>query len=287
MAASGGTPDPQSGYSVTDLVSLALRQLGIGAQGTTPGAADIADGVFHLNMMLAQWQRRRYLVPSLAEYTVVSTGMSSYAVGPDGDFPMNSRPAQIESAFVRYLGNGAQPVVAGDFSAMDFAAADFFVSFDGVDQPTLLYDYPLGLIESREDYNGIGIKNLSTWPRTAYYSPDVPNGTLYVWPLPAVGLWEIHIFCTAPLQSGLGPDDPLVVAPEYWDAIMWNLAARLAPSYGQPADQTVVTLARAALNTLRNANAQIPTLAMPSALGRPMGGGAYANTYWFATGGFC
>jgi hypothetical protein len=273
-------------YKVSDLVALALRQIGVGASGTAPAAADLSDGLMHLNMQLAQWQRRRWMVPTLTDVSCASTGLGTYSVGPRAQLAIGTRPERIEAAYARLLMNGAQGTVSGDFSSLDFDPSDFLVGNDeGLDQATLTYDFPLALLESREDYAAIGVKNLRTWPALAYYAPTYPTGTLYVWPIPAAGTWEIHILAPQALPSGLKATDTINLPPEYADAIMWTLAARLAPSYGQEVSQTVAAFARAAQNTIRNANGQVPSLSLPGCLQSRWWGGAVGGLYGGALSG--
>lgn len=78
--AQNGTPGT-SGYLVSDLVGLALRQIGVGTLGTAPSAADISDGVMHLNMLLAKWQQEKFLVPNLVDIPLMSTGQASIMSG--------------------------------------------------------------------------------------------------------------------------------------------------------------------------------------------------------------
>jgi hypothetical protein len=263
-------------YAVQDLVALALRQIGVGAQGTTPAAPDIADGVMHLNMMLAQWQRRRWLVPALVELIGQANGLTDMFVGPGKDFDTPNRPDQIEAAFARYLGGGLTPA---DFSSVDFNT-DFLIN--NLDEQTLAIDYPLSIIQSREDYSAIGVKNLRTFPSAVFYSPEWPAGRLNIWPIPQKGLWEIHLVAKMALPANLQAASAIVLPPEYWDAIMWNLAARLAPSYGQAADESVVALARSSLQTIRTANLQVPSLGLPADLIGRRGGGV---PYYFVAAG--
>ena len=305
---SGSTTGPL----VSDLVNDALLQIGVGAQGTTASGVDISSGVRGINYLLAQWQRRRWLVPTLTEYAALSNGAVDYQVGPSAALsggPTSStfvtsgyRPDKIEYAFARLLTNGATAqdlgqfdaeqfdpaqfqtagnvagiaangasanVSAPDFAPGDFASTDFTttpVSAYGFVPSPLAIDYPLVVIPSREDYASISIKNLTTFPSAVYYSPDYPVGNLLVWPVPAYGLWELHIGVKAPLPANLEATTPINLPPEYWDAIVWTLAARLAPSYGQEASPTVVANAKAALQTIRTANTQVPLLALPAAL---------------------
>lgn len=264
MAATNGTPD-SNGYLASDLINLALRQIGIGAMGTTASDADILDGVMHLNMMLAQWQRRRWMVPNLTDLFCISTGKSTYNVGPGQDFDIDVRPDKIEAAYARLLVNGATASVVGEFSGGDFSS-DFQIGSNGLDSGGQPIDYPLHIISSYEDYAAIGLKGLRTWPSYAFYNPSYPYGQLMPWPIPQAGIWELHIIVKQPLQASVKASDPINLPPEYQDAIMWSLAARMAPSYGQEVSPTVASMARAALNTIRVSNVQIPALSMPAAL---------------------
>lgn len=259
------TPGKDTGYTVSDLVNMALRQIGVGAMGTTASAPDIADGVMHLNMMLAQWQRKRWLVPNLVDEAFLSTGASVYYIGPGGSVDVSVRPAQVLSAYARLL-NGAPLQIDADFANPDFADSDFVVRNTGIDGPGMPIDYSLTPIPSFEDYASLGLKGLRTWPSYYHYNPAYPYGEFRPWPIPQAEMWELHILYPQPLPSALSGDFSINLPPEYWDAIMWSLAARMAPSYGQEASPTVLGAAKAALNTIRSANQQIPTLGMPSVL---------------------
>lgn len=267
-----GTPGAQ-GYLVSDLIALALRQIGVGALGTMAGPQDLADGVMHLNMLLAQWQRRTWLVPNLVDMAFMSNGRSSYLIGPGGDLDLPVRPDKIEGAYARLL-NGAPQSIVGEFSSTGFDN-EFLITEDGLNSASQPIDYTLALIPSYEDYTAIGLKALRSWPSCCHYNPEFPMGALRVWPIPQEGIWEIHIVFKAQLPANLQPSDTLNLPPEYWDALMWTLAARLAPSYGQEASPTVVANAKAALNTIRASNAQTRTLSMPSILS-PVG-----NPFWW------
>ncbi|AHX16138.1 hypothetical protein CH75_04910 [Dyella jiangningensis] len=55
----------------------------------------------------------------------------------------------------------------------------------------------------------------------------------------------------------------MVLPPEYQEAIIFNLAARLRPMYGLPPEQSIIALAKSSLSVIRGANAQIPRLTLP------------------------
>jgi len=259
-----GAPGAQ-GYLVSDLVGMALEQLCVGVGGQNADPQGLNSGVMHLNMMLAQWQRRRFLVPNLVDMAFVSTGASVYYVGPGGDIDTPVRPDKIEGAYARRL-NGAPPSIPGDFAPTDFTASDFLTPENGLDAGVQPIDYSLEIIQSYEDYAGIGLKALRAWPSFAFYNPAFPQGEFYPWPIPQTGIWELHLLFKQPLPANLTASSPINLPPEYWDAIMWCLAARLAPSYGQEPSSTIVAMAKSSLNTIRTANTQTPTLGMPAIL---------------------
>jgi len=70
-------------------------------------------------------------------------------------------------------------------------------------------------------------------------------------------------------------DDEFDMPPEYEEAIHYNLAIRLFSMYDRPAKPTTIGLAKVALNTIKVANTQIPTMRMPSTLQRPRGFNIY------------
>ncbi|QQX91332.1 hypothetical protein IGS75_01430 [Gluconobacter sphaericus] len=264
MSASLNGAPGSAGYLVSDLIGMALEQLGVGVGGQNADPQGLTSGVMHLNMLLAQWQRKRWLVPNLIDRAFMSTGQSVYYVGPGGDLDIPLRPDKIEAAYARLL-NGATQSTEGDFSRSDFDN-EFMLGNDGLDSGVQPIDYPLELIQSYEDYSGLGLKALRSWPNYAYYNPAFPMGEFRPWPIPSEAIWEFHLIFKAPLPANLTLTDPVNLPPEYWDAIMWSLAARLSPSYGQPANPTVTAAMKAALSTLRASSTQVPTLGMPSIL---------------------
>src|SRR5664279_4885135 len=110
------------------LIYLALRMAGRinDQQGVASGSKDVADAFSLLVMMLAQWQRHRWLVMDLVDIPLVSTGASSYTIGPSGDF-VAARPDRIESAFARLLNASPLPLASTlPTSAMGAAGGTFW-----------------------------------------------------------------------------------------------------------------------------------------------------------------
>jgi hypothetical protein len=236
--------------TAADIITLALKDAGIVGVGQTPNAEDSNDALTRLNSMLALWQRRRWLVWHLVDVSKVSTGAQSYTVTTGGDFNV-ARPDRLEDGcFVRQVNTGSN-------------------------QP----DYPLELIESREDYNQICLKTLTGGPPGfIFYDAAMPTGRVYPWPIPPATIYEIHIALKEQLGSFANLAAAFSMPPEYEEAIRYNLAIRLRSAYQMDPDEILIGLAASGLNTIRNANAQIPSLRLPATLRKPVGAGGY-NIY--------
>jgi hypothetical protein len=224
-----------------DIIKFSLKMANVIGVGQTASSEDANDCFDMLNMMLAQWRKRRLLVYHLTEYVKQATGAQYYTIGTGGDFNY-TRPARIECAYFR------QTSLAN-----------------------LTVDYPLEIINSREDYNRILIKNLNSWPQALFYDSDYPLGKIYIWPVPS-NLYEIHITVMDQLQKFNNLNDVIALPEEYIEAIVSNLTLRIYAMYGLPANEIVVQQAKVSLNILKSINTQIPLLQMPQAL---IGGRSY------------
>jgi hypothetical protein len=140
-------------------------------------------------------------------------------------------------------------------------------------------DLPLTVLRSYEDWASVPIKNVqSGWPQAVFLDAGYPVSTLYVWPAPS-SQYEIHLLLLNPLIRINDLSTDLNLPDEYLDAIMWNLGKRLLSSYRKPKDPEIEQQAAAALNTVRNANIQLPRLQIPRELTGFWGYNIYTDNY--------
>lgn len=217
--------------TAADLIGDALRACGAWGVGQSAPAEDSAIALRELNRMLAKWSVKRLLVHHVRSVGFQATGAIGYAIaaGSTIDFP---RPHRIQSAYARQSGGAP---------------------------------WPLDVVQAREDFAGLSMLPSGGMPGKVFLDAGYPESIVYLWPALPAG-WTVFLQIMAPLASIADTSAALVLPPEYEDAILWNLAARLRAYYALPPDATVTTLARDALAALRQANSTVPRLAMPAGL---------------------
>lgn len=231
--------------TANDLCIEGLKTAGLVGLGQSAQREDINRIFLALNAMLAQWQRRRWLIWHLIETAFTATAASQAAgfmtVGPAGNFALSPRPDRIEFAWNRQT----VPV-----------------------NPNAI-DYPLEEMKSYEDWGNVALKSLASFPSYFFYDSGFPSGKLYVWPVPQASLYEIHILTKESLGQFATTATAVNLPLEYTAAIQFNLARRARAMWRKPADPELNALARDATNVIRMANTQIARLTMPSDLVRP------------------
>jgi hypothetical protein len=238
--------------TVNDLLSLALIDSGILGVGQIATAEDIQNALIRVNYMIGQWNRKRWLIYNLTDVSVVTTGGESYTVGTGQQFN-TPRPDRLEDGcFLRQIATGN----------------------------TQQIDYPLQLLPSHEDYNRIRLKTMGTWPSIMFYDSNWPTGTVFAWPVPKANLYELHILVKNQLTAFTSLTQTINLPPEYEAALSYNLQVRLRVAYRMPPDPVMIELAKDALNVIRGANVQVPTMKMPAAvIGAQRGYNVYSDGY--------
>ena len=233
--------------TVYDVCLQALKACGQIGIGQTPLAEDLNEAWAWLQMMLQQWDRKRWLVYHDLIKLVTSTGALTYTIGPGGaiDTGANSmRPDKIEAAFLRQLTQS---------------------------QPNQI-DYPLELLQSMEDYSKIALKSLVSFPGVAFYDPVWPLGQLYVWPVMQSTIYAAGVVIKDQLPVVFATQATMFALPyEYFAAMVFNLALRLRVKYQIPTfpGDDLKGLAKDSLGVLRGANTAIARLRIPAEINRP------------------
>jgi hypothetical protein len=219
-----------------ELITLALKDIGAIGIGQSISAEDTADALATLNMMLGQWSAERLSVYHLIDTAIPSTGAQSYTVGAGGDFNI-ARPFTINAAYARLTNTGSANAI----------------------------DYPVKMIDAREDYARISLKSLASFPEFAFYDAAFPLGNLLFYPVPNSS-FELHVVTMDVLPQFTDSATQINLPDPYMAAIRYNLAIYLAPSYQIQPMGALVQLAMNAKRVVKRMNNQIPSLSMPRGL---------------------
>jgi hypothetical protein len=152
-----------------DFITLALKEAGVLGIGQTANAEDINDCFTLLHRMLAQWQKKRWIVPNLIDVYAPGNSQRSNLIGP-GQHYNSARPDKIQSAYFKQLNSGSSNNVS----------------------------YPLAPIWSYEDYSRIALKDLNSWPTYYFYDAAFPYGNVFIWPIPT-SAYEVHLIVKGPI----------------------------------------------------------------------------------------
>lgn len=194
---------------VSQLIKAAYLNLGAVDIEDEPTPAQYAQGLLSLNSMIAAWSRARMTLYGLFDESFTLTpGKAEYTVVSGGDF--NTAWAfQIESAFIRDA-NGA--------------------------------DYPLQIV-TQGQYDSLTVKDTESRPEYLIYNPKgYPTGTATLFFVPDAAY---TLFWTAQkvITEFASIEDTVGIAPEYNEALEYNLTARLAPKCGVALSRELAALA--------------------------------------------
>lgn len=85
---------------------------------------------------------------------------------------------------------------------------------------------------SRQEYMDLPNKQSTGIPTQFFYSPQLVSGLFYVWPVPTNSNYAIRFTWYRPIFDFDSPANTMDFPQEWANALTWNLAKELAPSYG-------------------------------------------------------
>jgi len=221
-----------STYTVTrdQIITQALRKLGVLEIGSTPDADTVADAAVSLNLLIKQfsteglklWKISELIIPLTSGQTTYTLGGSSSSLMYDSLNPtvaITDKPLKVIQGFYRNK------------------------------QSTPAIDTPVMLV-SKQEYNVLGSKFSTGTANTIFYDPRKLNGVLYVYLTPDVNAQtnlELHIVAQLPLDDLNTALDIPDFPNEWMNCLVWSLADELALQYGVPMNSRQELSQRAAI----------------------------------------
>ena len=99
------------------------------------------------------------------------------------------------------------------------------------------------LMVSRQEYMALSDKDSAGSPNQVYFNPTRTNAEFRVWPAPDDTKEWIMFTGKYPIQDMDTTSHDIDIPQEWFEALAWNLAVRLAPKYGRPIDPNVLLMA--------------------------------------------
>jgi hypothetical protein len=218
------------------LITRAYRTLNAIAVGESPTTDELAEGLSIMKMMFRHWAALNIRIPYITMENFALTGAESYTIGSGGNFD-TVRPAAIRGGYIRDS-NG--------------------------------YDSIITIVDENW-YRGISLKSLISDGAYMWYSPEYPLGKIFLYP---VGGSRIYIDTLKPFTEPALVSSSISFPPEYDEAIVNNLAVRLAPGLEKEPSVVVVALAASGLKDIETRNFASQLVAIGSEVTRLASGGA-------------
>ena len=214
-----------------DQINGALRLIGQLAEGETPSAATSQDSLTAMNQMLDSWSSERLSVFSTQDQVFTWTqGYISRTLGPTGDF----------------VGN--RPVLLDD--------ATYFRD------PSNNISFGIKII-NQQQYDGIAVKTVtSTYPQVLWINMDMPNVSMYIYPVPTKAL-EWHFISVTELVEPATLATELVIPPGYLRAFRFNLACEIAAEFGVEPPPSVQRIAMSSKRNIKRINNPDDVMSLP------------------------
>ncbi len=201
MATSGST-----NYATdrNTLIKGALRICGAIAQGETPTSDQYTEAAEALNYLTKAYMAEGMPLWAIKQYTVTLTNAAAtYNIG-EGQTVNTPKPMKIIQAFLHNTSTSL--------------------------------DIPLTIV-TRDQYNLLGNKTQAGQPVQIFYEPLRTYGVLHVYPVPDTTVASdrnIVIVYQRPFEDFDTSTDEPDFPQEWFDALKFGLADRLAPEYGVP-----------------------------------------------------
>lgn len=230
-----------------ELVATSLRLLGVVASGETPAASEAVDGLSALNRMIDSWSTEELIIYATNRETPVAMtpNVSSVTVGTGGTINI-SRPMWINYVKIQDANTGVE--------------------------------YPTKML-TQEEYAALLLKSVtSQYPLYVYDDGGFPLRTLQLYPVPSSAN-KIVLYTMRPLSQIATLDTSVSLPPGYDDALVYNLAVRLAPEYGKLVPDAVTMNAMETKGNIKRANHRTSVLRVDEAIQASGGFNIFSGGY--------
>lgn len=232
----GGGTSPTCNIACRDALYIAFREARILLRPQALNSQnELADGLIFLNQQVDYWAARGcYAWTTTFTQWTLAQGHQPHLIGPTvtdpPDFLVQQRPVGIQSASL--ILTNTSPAV----------------------------DVPINLRDNAW-WAGQRVKGISSSiPTDLYYEPDVPNGSLWFWPIPNTA-YGVRLEGRVVLQQFVNLTDCFIAPQAYLAAVTLTLAEELSDIWGTAAPPNLARRALKARDALQSNNFLAPRIA--------------------------
>lgn len=208
--------------TVRDILTDALLELGVIDPSETISAGAAKTALRGLNRLVESWANEDLMIVTKDRLTFgLVGGQQSYTIGVGGDF------------------NTTYPVRPGQIDLVS-------VVVNGV-------EIPIDVMND-EQWRDVTVKTTpSTFPLQVWANGNYPLNVLYFWPVPtAVNPLVMTVW--GQIVDFASINDDVTLPSGYEDALVYNLAVRLAPQYGKEISPITASLAQSSKAMIKRMN---------------------------------
>jgi len=220
--------------SVNDVISDAALLAGVGDQYNALDAASVQLGLRTFNRMLDSWS---------SEFTPLYNIVDGFTGAPVPGFVLNPGQSVYTIGAANLL--GVRPTMISDLYLLDGNNVSYYIQFISADEFTrLIYKVAPGR------------------PDRVYANYNETTITLTFYPTPAYND-QCHVLYLAPLATTTNLSTVISFPPGYEEAFVYNLAPRLAATFGVTTPPDVLQRAQWLKSTVSAANSNTYFLQNP------------------------
>lgn len=203
-----------------DLLKDALMEIGVLAEGETPSAEALTNGLRSFNRMIGNWSTQNLLIYAQTDETFpLISNQATYLMGPTGNFN-TTRPKKIDAVSVIINGN----------------------------------ECPCPLL-TEDEWQNVQLKSsTSQLPLRCYAVATFPKYSLTFWPVPSDSSVSAKIYSLKPLTQITDVNVDYALPDGYDMALVYDFAILLSVSYGRPVKPELAAIAGKAIADIKRSN---------------------------------
>lgn len=206
--------------TVQVVINRAYRLLGQLNLGESADSTESANALIAINALLDSWRNESLMCYAMQDQSInLANGNTTKTIGPTGDL-VTTRPTNIDDAYILYSGDSI----------------------------------PVKIIEYASEYVYIPDKTTTdTYPLKIAYNPEMPDGRIYMYPLPNATS-VLHVITRTPVTAFALVSTTISLPPGWEDALAANLALYLAPELQVQPSPMVIGMAANTKRSIKRTN---------------------------------